>query len=134
MAMKFNRLGYKFEIPECWMTEIKFVPIQITGSHYTPIRNVPFVVIDIQDIDPQIRGKGTPIFNDGEVNLQIKSAKERTQSILRAIRDKEALPPIEVVKVESIYKYKLYHGAHRLHCSVAAGFTKIPAVLRDIEY
>jgi hypothetical protein len=41
-----------------------------------------------------------------------------------------AIPPIELVDTPagSLFRYKLTAGTHRLYCSLAAGFTHVPAV------
>jgi hypothetical protein len=41
-----------------------------------------------------------------------------------------AIPPIELVGTPagSLFRYKLTAGTHRLYCSLAAGFTHVPAV------
>lgn len=82
--------------------------------------------IAIEDIGPVSRVAGIDIFNDGEEG----SARQRVVSILRGIRSGEALPPVEVVVDSSNrpHQYKLTHGAHRLYCSLAAGFSHVPAV------
>lgn len=40
------------------------------------------------------------------------------------------MPPVEVVAAEphSAQPLRLVHGAHRLYCSLAAGFSHVPAV------
>ena len=125
--------NWRFEIDDSWLVEAGFDVESIVGTHFevdlTRANGKDVFVAKISDINPQIRGKGTPIFNDGEVGGKAMSARERTVSILKAIMSKSALPPVEVVdSQEAGYKYNLVHGCHRLHCSIAAGFVEIPAM------
>lgn len=125
--------NYKFELDDSWINESVFNSSVISTQHYKADKNKAndkeVLFISISDIYPKIRGNGVPIFNDGEVEGVLKTAKERTVSILKAIMSNSALPPVEVVDLnEGGYKYKLVHGSHRLHCSIAAGFTQIPAI------
>ncbi|HEY3628185.1 MAG TPA: hypothetical protein VGL00_17990, partial [Terracidiphilus sp.] len=40
----------------------------------------------------------------------------------------DALPPVELTKQAGPCAFDLKGGAHRVYCSIAAGFTEIPAV------
>ena len=125
--------NWLFEIDDSWVAEAGFDAEKVDGTHFKadPSRanGKKIFVVDISDINPNIRGEGIPIFNDGEVDGKPRTARERTVSIMKAIMSKSALPPVEVVDSQvSGYKYKLVHGSHRLHCSIAAGFSKIPAI------
>lgn len=52
--------------------------------------------------------------------------------IFRGFRMSGTLPPILVVRLtgtsEDGCTHRLYDGSHRFYCSIAAGFTQIPAV------
>ena len=128
--MHIKKWGYEFDLPDEWIKEAEFSPFGIEGEYYRSLNNKDVFIVDIGDICPQIRAKEVPIFNDGEVDGVYKTARERTVSILKALAEVKTLPPIEVIKEKNCeeYKYKIIHGAHRLHCSIAAGFKKIPAV------
>lgn len=125
--------NYKFELDQSWVDETGFNPSVIDAKHYSVDSNSAngkeILIINISDIYPKIRGEAVPIFKDGEVDDVLKTAKERTESILKAIMSNSKLPPVEIVDLNKEgYKYKLVHGSHRLHCSIAAGFTQIPAM------
>jgi hypothetical protein len=79
--------------------------------------------VSIKDIGPVTR---PAIFKDNEE----QTARERVSSILRGFRRGEAFPAVEVVEGKRKYghPFKLTYGAHRFYCSLAAGFTHIPAV------
>jgi len=83
-------------------------------------------LIPILDIGPFRRASGVPIFNDDRENGI--SARERVERILHAFAVNAALPPIKLTKQAGRYPFDLRDGAHRLLCSIAAGFTEIPAV------
>jgi hypothetical protein len=69
------------------------------------------------------------VFKD-DMEVEHQTARERVLRLLRRFRAGDSIPPVEVVVCPPgyAYPYKLTHGAHRLYCSLAAGFTHIPAV------
>jgi hypothetical protein len=83
-------------------------------------------LIPIADIGPVPRRDGVPVFNDDHWNGI--SARERVEKILRAFVANDALPPVELAKQARCHPFGLKDGAHRVYCSIAAGFTEIPAV------
>jgi len=127
--MKINANDISFEIPEEWIEEAGFSSESKGMCHYEYENSETVFLVSIADVFPRIRGEGVPIFKDGESDGVIKTAKERTVSILKAIRLGIPLPPVRVVKVagDTKYKFKLVEGCHRFHCSIAAGYDKIPA-------
>ena len=125
---------YHFSINSEWIFESGLVPFSKTKNHYSykldRDQTGPVIIVNYIDIDPRIRGKGTPIFKTGKVNGKLVSAKERVLNILTAIEQDTPLAPVEICEsANGHYKYKLYHGCHRLHLSILAGFKSIPAVL-----
>jgi hypothetical protein len=126
MLLKHHHLV--IELPDVWIAEAgaeKFVPagdsfrVDRSKAHETPF------IIHITQIAPVERNPGVAIFNDNE----LATGRQRVVSILRGFCANSALPPIEVVKSRfGPYPYKLTAGVHRLYCSLAAGFTHVPAV------
>lgn len=130
--MTVTHHGIQAELDDSWWAEAGmsgFIPraasyrsaVQAAGER--DVFNVP-----IELIGPVHRSAGVAIFNaDRDTG---RSARERIVALLRGFVDDVPLPPVEVVSVESAsgYRYKLVHGAHRLYCSIAAGFTEVPAV------
>ena len=58
-----------------------------------------------------------------------RTARERVLYILSGFRSGAALPPVEIARDQhGCHPYRLTHGTHRLYCSLAAGFLKIPTV------
>jgi hypothetical protein len=72
------------------------------------------------------RNPGVGIFNDNEE----ATARERVLRILKGFRAGAAIPPVILVPDSSGngFRYKVGHGSHRFYCSLAAGFTHVPAV------
>jgi len=65
--------------------------------------------------------------------MTLRAASQRETEWLgsgNGFRTGEAFPPIEVTEIPtgSDHKYRPTHGAHRFYCSVAVGFTEVPAV------
>ena len=87
--------------------------------------NASIQEICIEDIGPVHRGVG--IFRDSSDGV---SVRERLLKILRGFRSGDSIPPVKVVENRpgSAHRYKLTDGTHRLYCSIAVGFTHIPAV------
>lgn len=127
--MKVNRGGISFEISDDWLAEAGLSPKLADKSHYDYQHSKDTFIVSICEISPSIRGENVPIFNDGESDGEMKTARERTVSILKAIQSGIPLPPIRVVDLtgDSKYRFKLVEGCHRFHCSIIAGFMKIPA-------
>jgi hypothetical protein len=85
-------------------------------------------LIAIQDIAQFLRSPGVPIFKD-DPSERISGARRVMNILLGFVADK-AVPPIVVTTLRGgPYRFKPIHGAHRLYCSLAAGFTHIPTVL-----
>lgn len=81
----------------------------------------------IDDIEPLYRrAEGVGIFNAKEG----MTARDRTVRILRAFVTDTPLPAVTVAPDPeySKFRYRLHCGAHRLHCSLFAGYTHVPAV------
>jgi len=92
-----------------------------------------FYRVRIEEVEPVHRELSDGIFNDDkETGL---TARERVISILQGFREDAGMSPIKVVRLplNEPYRYKLFHGVHRFYCSLAAGFTHVPVVERDLN-
>lgn len=132
--MNIEAGAYRFYINSEWVVESGLKPFSKTNDHYLyklyQAQAGPVIIVNYNDIDPNIRGKDTPIFKNGIVDGKLLLAKERVLSILTAIEQGTALPPVEIrVAGNGPYRFKLHHGCHRLHLSILAGFKSIPAIL-----
>ena len=83
--------------------------------------------IPVLDVVPPRRAPGIPVFNKS-VDEGI-SAAERVIRILRGFVAGTPIPPVELVRtLNGPHPYKLTAGFHRFYCSIAAGFTHVPAI------
>ena len=129
--MILNHHKKTVELDDPWWEEVGMQGFRSLSRAYKvdsaafPDREV-FEVL-IEDVGHVQRSPGIGIFNNNEIS----SARERVTSILRGFREGTAIPPVEVVMggYGYPYPYKLVHGAHRFYCSIAAGFTHVPALL-----
>ncbi|MCZ6625242.1 MAG: ParB/Srx family N-terminal domain-containing protein [Deltaproteobacteria bacterium] len=126
--MDLLHYGLKFELRDDWWVEAGMVGFDVQDSAYKVNLNAfPNVYsVSIKEVGP-VHREGGVFKDDNETGL---SAKERVTRILRWFREDVAIEPVEVVKLlpSDPYRYKLVHGAHRFYCSLAAGFTHVPAV------
>lgn len=128
--MIFTHHGLRIELNDDWWTEAEMVGFVATTIAYrfTPnsLKVQEISEVCIEDIGPVHRGPGVGIFNDSEEG----TARERVVRILRGFRSGDAIPPVAIVEGRPPYpfRYKLSHGVHRFYCSLAAGFTHVPAV------
>ena len=86
--------------------------------------------IAIGDVEPLVRRLSHGVFND---NDEIGTARHRVVEILRGFKVGRAIPPVLVDRLEEPerFVYRLRDGAHRFYCSVAAGFTHVPAIIYE---
>ena len=121
--------GLQIELDDEWWAEAGMDKFVLTSHSYRVAQTSGQVhEVLIKDVGPLCRNVGVGIFND---SVEEGTARERVVRILRAFRLGEPLPPVEIVeaqRAEDPHRYKLVHGAHRFYCSLAAGFTHVPAV------
>ena len=128
--MKLYHHDIEIELDDTWWEEAcmkKFTPTTISYLVNTEAAKGQNIFnVKINDVSPVKRKPGVGIFNDNEE----ASAKDRVVSILSGFITGSAIPPVEVVPAskDSGFQYKLVHGAHRFYCSLAAGFTHVPAI------
>ena len=120
------------DLPEEWLAEASMLTFVPNSSSYRADPEIcsgqAVFEVRIDEVAPFKRSPGVPIFNrDSETG---STARERVVSILRGFQMGAALPPISVVALEpeASYKYKLVAGVHRFYCSLAVGFTSVPAI------
>ncbi len=127
--MKLTHHDLEIELLDEWWAEAGMSTFEPQTRAYRVDRDAHPSVreVRIEEIGPVRRNPGVAIFKDNEET----SARERVASILRGFRSGSMLPPVEIVELASgsRYPYKLTHGAHRLYCSLAAGFSHVPTVI-----
>ena len=127
--MKFSHHGVPVELSDDWWDEANMARFVTKDRSYwaaPSLNKGPIFGVAIEDVGPLRRAN---IFMD-DMETERKTARERVLRLLRGFQANEAIPPVEVVEAPPGYgyRYKLTHGAHRLYCSLAAGFTHIPAI------
>jgi hypothetical protein len=127
--MKFSHHNRLVELSDDWWIEadmVRFVPQSKAYRAPSSCKNQHVHEVCIADVGPLLR---TTIFKD-DPEGERKTARERVLRLLRGFRAGDVIPPVEVVvgPPDYGYPYKLTHGAHRLYCSLAAGFTHVPVV------
>jgi hypothetical protein len=128
--MKFSHHNLLVELNDNWWSEAdtdRF--FQMSRAYHAPIfyQGKWVFEVRIQDVGPVILPAGVGVFND---NPDEGSARERVLRLLHGFRTNAVIPPVEVAiaKADYGYRYKLLDGTYRLYCSLAAGFTHIPAI------
>ena len=115
-------------LPDEWWVEAGMSGFTPYAAGYrfdsTAAGDEPVSIIAVTEVAPVIRSPGVAIFNDSAT----ATSKQRVISVLTAFRDGIALPPVECLRTDGRYPFRLIHGTHRLYCSIAAGFTHIPTV------
>jgi len=114
-----------FEVEDDWLAEAGMTGFVGKSNAYRSTNTSAFKV-PIGEVGPLLR---VPLFRDDPYEER-KTGRERVLRLLRGFRADDAIPPVEVVPGPPGYgyRYKLIHGAHRLYCSLVAGFTHVPAV------
>ena len=128
--MKLCHHDLQIELDDTWWAEAGmqgFVPL--TRAYLVnndSVKGRKLFEVRIIEVRPVIRNPGVGIFNDNKE----ASAKDRVVSIFKGFRTGSPIPPIEVVFEPdgSNFRYKLVAGVHRFYCSLAAGFSHVPAV------
>jgi len=118
------------ELNDGWWAEADmagFVPKSKSYRAPSFYKDQPVYEVCIEEVGPVIRVPGVGIFNDSEED---GPARERVLRLLRGFQAGDTIPPVQVLVGQPGYgyRYKLIHGAHRFYCSLAAGFTHVPAV------
>lgn len=123
----------KIELPDEWWAEAGMDDFVPKGKTYCVQRFDSREVheVSFEEVAPVCRDSGVGIFNDRED----VTARERVVRILHGFQSGASIPPIEIIKgkADDKYSYKLREGVHRLYCSLAVGFSHVPAVFRNLD-
>lgn len=130
--MEFTHHGLPIVLSDNWWAEAgmaHFIPR--STAYRADTKTFPgqrILEVRIDDIGPVRRASGVGVFNDDRDSGA--SARARVLRILRGFRSGELIPPVEIVKAKpgEDHPYKLVAGTHRLYCSLATGFSHVPAV------
>lgn len=120
-----------FELNDDWLIECDMDSFDSSSQYYLP-KNLndgrEIKIVNIADIAPCVqRAALKGVFCDKDPQ---NTAKDRVVSLLNGFREGNAIEPVEinVFLGEGNYQYQMHHGSHRLHCSIAVGFSQIPTV------
>lgn len=127
--MKLSHHNLLVELNDDWWGKadmVGFVPKSRSYRAPSTYKDQHVYEVSIEDVGPVCRAS---IFKD-DTEGERQTARERVLRLLRGFRAGDAIPPVEVVVGPPGYgyRYKLTHGTHRLYCSLAAGFTHVPAI------
>ena len=129
--MRFKHHDIEYVLPDEWWNEAGMQTEALNGRSYSggpsPWPNLAVFELDINDVEPMVRQASHGVFND---NTEFGTAHDRVVRILRGFCEQSPIPPIQVSRLHSALppRYKLIHGAHRLYCAIAAGYSHVPAV------
>lgn len=81
--------------------------------------------IPVASVEPLRRNLSHGVFNDDH-----RPARTRVVDLLKGFRNDDRIPPVLVKWLPdgSAYSYRLSAGAHRFYCSVAVGYSHVPAI------
>jgi len=118
--MKIEHRDLRFEFSDDLWAEAEMVGFTARTQAYRTRVGAEVFVVKIDHVGPVDRVRRHKLLRD----------RSSVLDILQGFRIGDAIPPVEVVLGKPGYghQYRLTNGAHRLYCSIAAGFTHIPAV------
>ncbi|MGD0633003.1 MAG: hypothetical protein ABSA13_01810 [Beijerinckiaceae bacterium] len=120
----------KIELDDAWWAEAGMTGFVPSGRSFCPnVQAAEGKVIfeaRIDEVGSIRRNPGVGIFNDNEE----ATARERVVRILKGFLEGAAIPPVMLVKCtsNSDFRWKIGNGSHRFYCSLAAGFSHVPAI------
>ena len=126
MQFQTSPTGAIFEIPDDWWSFAEMNAFSPGGGGYYPYdprwNTQDVEVVYLSDIEPPTRNSRVPPFK-----------KYKLVPVLLAFRSPEcALPPVEVqpFRGSRSYRFSVINGYHRYYASVAAGYNKLPIIVR----
>lgn len=129
----FRHGDLEFDVPDEWWAEAGMATFTPIGCSYRPgaperdkdLEGLPVLMLAVASIEPVRRRLSHGPFSDGD-----RPARDRVRDIFSGFVRDAAIPPVWVFRVSGSprYAHALSHGAHRFYCSVAAGFTHVPAI------
>ena len=117
--------GVEFEIPDEWWSfaEMATFSARNGGTYYPyPAKQTSIDIVPIADVESPIRNAGVQPFR-----------KYKLVPVLLAFTSPEcALPPVEVEALPNApgTRYRVINGYHRYYASIAAGYSKLPVIVR----
>jgi hypothetical protein len=114
----------EFEIPDDWWKFCDMENFRPTTTFYLySQRDVGVQTVPIAEVRPPERHAGVVGFH-----------KNRLAPILLALTsDRSALPavPVRALAGDDRYRYEVLDGYHRYYATIAAGYTRLPVLIRS---
>ena len=128
--MKIEHHGLIIDLDDAWWAEAEmenFVPSANTYRvDFSVVSLANVFEVSFAEVKSGQRNPGIGIFNSN----RHKSAKDRVVSLLQGFRENSAIPPIAVLSEVpgSKFRFRIANGYHRFYCSLAAGYSRVPAM------
>lgn len=126
---RFYHRDFECEIDDAWWRDAGMMGFVPKRSSYRagppePHRNLvghPVVSVRVCDVAPVRRGLAHGVFRD---------AASVTRFLI-GFRHDDEIPPALVSRLPAGtgHAFRLTHGGHRFYCSVAAGYSEVPAIV-----
>jgi hypothetical protein len=130
MRFALPLLPAEFEIPDDWWTEAGMAGFKPTEQTYRSTDEATDAIA-LRDIEPPFRWPEVPKDFRG-------FDRERMIAVLSGIAIGVSLPPVPLLILPALpdisrapFAYRVLDGVHRFYASVAAGFTALPATVRE---
>ena len=123
----FRHVNFQFEIHDAWWFKAGMAEFRPKAPQYradpSDLKNGQTILsVSVLEVEPLRSRK----LNHGDGFF---ASEAQVVDLLRGFIEGSAIPPVDVERQPSgsAYRYSLYHGTHRFYCSVAAGFSHVPA-------
>jgi hypothetical protein len=127
MRFRFPLLPAEFEIPDAWWSDAGMTAFRASEPSY---RSSPeAVLVPLREIEPPFR-------NHEVIRDWRGFDRARMIRVLSGIASGAEMPPVPIVALPSAddpagpFAWRVCDGFHRFYASVAAGFEKLPVVIR----
>ena len=124
----FRHVDFQFEIPDTWWFKAEMAEFRPKAPQYranpSDLKNGQTILsVCVGEVEPLRSRK----LNHGDGFF---ASEAQVVHVLRGFIKGSAIFPVKVERqpAGSDYVYRLYDGTHRFYCSVAAGFSHVPAV------
>ena len=127
MRFQFPVLPAEFEIPDSWWADGGMTAFRLGAPSYRS--SAEAVMVSLREVEPP--------FRNSEVIRDWRGFdRARMTLVLSGISSGAEMPPVPVVALPLAddlagpFAYRVCDGFHRFYASVAAGFEKLPVVIR----
>ncbi|WP_156429878.1 hypothetical protein [Burkholderia sp. FL-7-2-10-S1-D7] len=127
MRFQFPVLPAEFEIPDSWWADGGMATFCPGSSSYRS--SAEAVLVSLREVEPPFR-------NPEVIRDWRGFDRARMIRVLSGIANGAEMPPVPVVALPPAddpvgpFAYRVCDGFHRFYASVAAGFEKLPVIIR----